>query len=359
MSAWETAPALIRDAAQRLREIGAGNPLLEAEYLLAHAAGFDRVTFLRRDPSVPLPEEAIARFTVLLQRRLVREPLQYVLGGVPFCEVDLEVGPGVLIPRSETEILVERVSAAMRAMERDRARGLSAVRSSGIDVGFGAGAEPGSAARPVVIDVGTGSGAILLALLHRFPEWIGIGCDRSPAALTWACRNLERCRRGQTDPDEAGNVGGLGQRQAATRSQAKSPNGPGDLAGRVLLAQGDLLAAFGSGRASVIVSNPPYIRTRDIPSLASEIRDHEPLEALDGGRDGLGPFRALLPQAAQVLAPGGLFAVELAPDQVDSALDLMAAGGCFERMEGFRDLAGRWRGLLAWRAQSARMRRVP
>jgi release factor glutamine methyltransferase len=118
----------------------------------------------------------------------------------------------------------------------------------------------------------------------------------------------------------------------------------------LLLLRGDLLAALRTGTVDAVVSNPPYIRSVEITDLAPEIREHEPLAALDGGADGLDPFRRLAPEAARVLRPGGLFAVELAPDQPDQAAEFLAAGGEFRAARIFLDLAGRKRGFLARRA---------
>ena len=164
----------------------------------------------------------------------------------------------------------------------------------------------------MVIDVGTGSGAIVLALLHLLPGWHGIGIDSSSAALAWAQRN--RARVGDRSCD---------------------------------LLRGDLLASVRTGVVDAVVSNPPYIRSTEIPGLAPEIREYEPPEALDGGLDGLETFRRLMSEAVRVLRPGGLLAVELAPDQPDEATELLAASGAFHPARIFMDLAGRKRGLLA------------
>lgn len=279
--------ALLRDATARLGRIEAGNPRLEAEYLLAAALRLDRARLFLLPVGQPIAPAAWARFESLLTRREAREPLQYILGTVPFCDLELQVGPGVLIPRSETEVLVERVA---KALARDRERAA------------------------LLVDVGTGSGAILLALLHRLPAWRGIGIDRSPEALHWAGRNAGPWRQ------------------------------------RLLLVRGDLLEALPPASADAIVSNPPYIRRAEIDALAPEIRDYEPRLALDGGEDGLEPLRRLAAQAARVLRPGGLFAVELAPDQVAEAERLLAASGLFAPGESFDDLAGRSRGVLVRRS---------
>lgn len=330
---------LLRGAAARLAAIDAGNPRLEAEYLLAHALGIERSILLRRDPSQAVESDPVASFAALLARRLAREPLQYVLGTVPFAGLDLVIGPGALIPRGETEVLVEQVAAELRSgrlvgsagpaggfrpPRTSGSSGISGVSSStgpaspGRAWGGGGEDDPASSVAlkrtPLVIDVGTGSGAIVLALLRRLPGWRGLGIDSSPAALAWARRNRE-------------NVGEQ----------------------RCDLLRGDLLASVRAGAADVVVSNPPYIRSAEIPGLAPEILEHEPPEALDGGEDGLDPFRRLVGETARVLRPNGLLAVELAPDEPDQAAELLAASGAFRPARIFLDLAGRKRGLLARR----------
>jgi release factor glutamine methyltransferase len=280
--------ALLVDAARRLRGIGAGNPRLEAEYLLAHALRADRLELLRRRPDEPIDAPAASAFERLLERRLLREPLQYVLGTAIFCDLELEVGAGVLIPRSETEILVEEVVHALT---------------------------PASATPLCLVDVGTGSGAILLALLQRMSAARGIGIDLSAAALTWARRNARRAA----------------------------------LELRVEWREGDLLDGVPPGSASAVTANLPYIRSAELPDLAPEIREFEPVLALDGGADGLDLVRRLLPQAVSVLAVGGVLALELAPDQPAQVAGWLAADPRYAEVRTFRDLAGRERGVLARR----------
>ncbi len=276
---------LIRDCARRLERIGAGNPRLEAEYLMAAAMGIPRIRLWLID-SGPDPD-AIARFEGLVVRRLSREPLQYVLGSADFAGLNLDVGPGVFIPRSETEVLVERMADRLRA--------------------------DGGAVR--LIDVGTGSGAVLLGILARLPRARGIGIDTAPSALPLARRNAER--------------NGLGP--------------------RATFARGDLLSAIRPARIwDGIVSNPPYVMECEGPDLSPEIRLHEPPEALFGGKDGLDVVRRLIPGAAERLRPGGTLAIEIGITQRDSALDLLR-GGSWEEATVEPDLTGRPRILLARR----------
>ncbi|MEZ4649734.1 MAG: peptide chain release factor N(5)-glutamine methyltransferase [Candidatus Eisenbacteria bacterium] len=294
-----------QDARSRVEAIGSDAPELEARELLRAALGLDARAFLLLDFSLPLSPEATDRLESFLTRREAHEPLQYLLGTVPFCELELEVGPGVLIPRPETEVLVERLTARIPELPKG-----------------------GSPATPLLVDVGTGSGAILLALLHRFPEFGGLGVDRSEQALRWALINRERSL-------------------SADR--------------RVCFVRGDLLDAVASTNRSsagggdapapsidVIVSNPPYIPTHEVETLAPEVRDHEPRLALDGGPDGLVFVTRIVEAARRLLRPGGLLAFELALDQVDRVAALLERNG-FQVLERYRDLTGRPRGVIARR----------
>jgi release factor glutamine methyltransferase len=279
----------IRGAASKIESIGAGNPRLEAEYLMAAALGVPRIQLWLID-GAPAPD-AIGRFEALLARRLAREPLQYVLGTAEFAGLTLEVGPGVFIPRSETEVLVERVETRLRAR-------------------FG-----GCAAAPRILDVGTGSGAILLALMERFPDATGVGVDVTAEALVWARRNAVRM----------------------------------GMDARVRFVEGDLLGAVGSNeRFDAVISNPPYVTRREMEQLAPEIRDHEPAVALDGGEDGLDLLRRLIPQAPARLSSGGLLALEIGITQGEAVRDILS-NGPWHGIEIHPDLAGRPRVVLVER----------
>ena len=166
-------------------------------------------------------------------------------------------------------------------------------------------ARPGPHRSLRVADIGTGSGAILLALLSELPEAHGIGTDVSVAALATASDNAARL--------------GFGDRAAFVAC--------------------DYAAAL-SGQFDLIVSNPPYVRSAEIMDLATEVRDHDPLGALDGGGDGLDAYRALIPQAARLLAPDGVLAVEVGHDQSGDVSNLMAAAGLMPGVPPKADLAG-------------------
>lgn len=262
-----------------------------------------------REDTVPVPLPLVERFQSMVERRASGEPLQYVLGWVPFCEIELAVGPGVLIPRSETEVLVDEISRWIRGRDEARPRqtaGPASGRRSALPAGRSAGA-------PWIVDVGTGSGAIALALRHRHPHWRVLGIDRSREALDYARRNDR---------------------------------------GRERWVIGDLAGAIGHHRATVVVANLPYIPSGEVPGLSRDVRDHEPGIALDGGPDGLVFVRALCLQASQVLAPGGLLALELALGQPQRVAVLLASHG-FSDVRIYADLTGRARGVLATQPEAA------
>lgn len=209
-----------------------------------------------------------------MARRLAREPVHRILGRRAFWTLDLAISPAVLDPRPDSETLVE---AALALAPRPCAR---------------------------VLDLGTGSGALLCALLTEWPEASGLGVDRSVEACRVARRNVEACGCGA----------------------------------RALVVAGDWGAAL-AGPFDVVVSNPPYIRSDDIAGLDPEVRDHDPALALDGGADGLAAYRAIAPLAARLLAPGGLLAVEVGWTQGEDVAGLLAQAG-FGEVGRRRDLGG-------------------
>jgi release factor glutamine methyltransferase len=237
----------VHEAARLLLDIGAADDLdearLEVEVLYGEAAGLDRAAVIARGGDEP-DADALTRFEALLVRRLKREPLAYILGRRECFGMTFEVGPGVLIPRAETETLIEA--------------GLAAVR------------EHPSARRLVrVADVGTGSGVVALAIAKHALMAKVYGLDSSTAALAVAGRNRKRFA----------------------------------LMERVVPLAGDLLESLPE-RVDVVVANLPYVRTADIETLAPEVRDWEPRAALDGGADGLDVIRALCSQLPEHLADG-------------------------------------------------------
>jgi len=214
------------------------------------------------------------------QRRLKGEPVARILGHKEFWGLPLQLTPATLVPRPDTEAVVELALEMLRAN--------------------------GAADRPLrIADLGTGSGAILLALLSELPEAHGFGTDISAAALQTA----------------AANAAGAG------------------LAGRATFIACDYAAGL-TGLFDLIVSNPPYIQSADIGGLAAEVRDYDPLAALDGGADGLDAYRALIPQAACILAPGAVLVVEAGQGQSGDIEALMTAARLTRERAPKADLAG-------------------
>jgi release factor glutamine methyltransferase len=308
----------IAEAARAIREIGAGNPRFEAELLLAQAIERPRAFLFTHPEYVPAEKEQ-ACLNELLGRRLSGEPLQYVLGTAAFRELTLRVGPGVLIPRSETEVLVGIVWDALRLWRQGAGRRTT-------PTGPGQGRE-----KPWVIDVGVGSGAILLALVHEAlhqlpaegawpgpgPLWFNpLGIDLSPVALGYTVDNAR--------------LNGLP---------------------RPMLVQGDLLSAVRApcvpgGQVAAIVSNPPYITTAEMTELAPEIREHEPPVALHGGVDGLGVIRRLLDEAGPFVRQGALLGFEIGATQEAAVGDELARRGLGGLATIHPDLAGRPRVVM-------------
>jgi len=270
--------------ARRLLE-GAGVPEapLEAELLVAHALGLGRAALYARLVE-PLPGGAFRRLACLVGRRLSREPLPYVLGRREFYGLELAVTPVAMIPRQETELLVE---LALRWLW----------------------ARPGPR---LVVDVGTGCGAIALAIARHAPPGVRVlATDVSAAALALARENARR----------------LG------------------LASRLEWVLADLLAPF-RGPLDLVVANPPYVSTAELAQAPPELR-WEPRRALDGGPEGLRETSRLLAQTPSRLAPGGALVLELAPQRAEAVLALARRHLPGARLELHHDLAGQPRALLA------------
>ncbi|ESR24079.1 peptide chain release factor N(5)-glutamine methyltransferase [Lutibaculum baratangense] len=276
-----------RALARRLAERGCDTPDLDARLLTSHAVTGDasRYVLIARDP---LDVEARARLEDLAGRRLAGEPVARILGRREFWSLDFELSPDTLDPRPDTETLV-----AEALCEIDRG--------------------PGREAALRLADFGTGSGCILVALLSELPNARGLGIDVSPHALRTARRNAEA-------------------------------NGVGE---RARFVAGDWGAAI-SARLDVIVTNPPYIESENVPGLAAEVARFDPRRALDGGDDGLEAYRALLPQVPALLAPDGVFMAEIGSSQSAAVSELATAHGLrVDRVA--RDLAGRDRVVVARR----------
>lgn len=280
-----TLMAAVQWTAGYLENKGIDSPRLTAELLMSHCLEQDRLT-LYLDHDRPLNTDELAAYRRLIQRRVRREPVAYITGTRGFWDVDLAVSPEVLIPRPDTETLVaETLDLLDQAAERLH--------------------------RPVrVLELGSGSGAVIVALAHARPGCYCAAVDLSPAA---ARITLENARRNGCLPL------------------------PDMLAG-------SWFSAFGSrARFDLIVSNPPYIPTQDIDTLAPEIRNHEPRSALDGGPDGLSSIRRILNDAASYLNTGGHLLLEVGFDQSRAVTALARAIPAFEKTRRIRDDAGHHR----------------
>lgn len=246
---------------RQLEEAGVESPVMDARLLVEAGAGVSRLDIIT-DPRRAVGEAQVEAVAALAARRAGREPMGYILGRKHFWTLDLMVGPDVLIPRPETEMLVE---AALRRLPTDRP------------------------AR--VLDLGTGSGAILLAVLAERPLATGLGVDSSTGALAIAVANA-----------------------AALALESRAAFQLGDWATGL------------EGRFDLALSNPPYIATGALPSLAAEL-SFEPRAALDGGEDGLAAYRAMIPSLPALLAPGGGFALEVGQGQAEAVASSARAAG--------------------------------
>lgn len=283
---------MMRWSGAYLEEKGVERGRLDAEHLLAHALETERLQlYLQYDR--PLTASELDRFRPLLRRRARREPLQYILGVAAFRELDLTVDPRVLIPRPETEVLVQEV----------------------LDW-----AADAATAGMTALDVGTGSGAIALSLALEGPFQRVVATDASAEALEVAAEN------------------------AAARG----------LEDRVELRHGALFEPLEPGeRFHVVVSNPPYVGEVEAAELEPEVTEWEPREALFAGPDGLAVLRALVARAGEHLEEGGLLALELGAGQAGPVVAAVEEAGGWDDIRVRKDLAGRERVLLARRPHPA------
>ena len=280
---------LRRQAWEALKAAEIADPVREADWLLASALGRPLSTLVFEGDRVIAPGK-IERAWTLIRRRAAREPLQYLLGTQEFCGLELAVTPDVLIPRPETELLVEATLQAVR------------------DIG-----------RPLVLDVGTGSGCIAVSLTRARSDATVYALDIAAPALTVAKANA--MRHGVYD--------------------------------RIRFVQADLLTAFSAspgGLFDVIVSNPPYIPARELDALQPEVAWYEPRVALAAGTDGLDYHRRLLSGAQELLKASGRLILELGCGQADQVLRLAQQTGAFISLVCRKDAAGIERVFVARKA---------
>lgn len=265
-----------KDAQGRLKAARLDSPSIDARLLLEAAAEVSRTDILT-DPYRLMTPEALARLDGYVERRLKREPVSRILGRKGFWKIMLSVTPDVLSPRPDTEAILD---VCLKAFPDGRPFQMA--------------------------DLGVGSGAILLAMLAERRAAKGLGTDVSEDALAVA-------------RDNAASLG-LEDRAAFLRT--------------------DWTSGLSDASFDLVVSNPPYIPSRDIEDLDPEVRDHDPRLALDGGEDGLDAYRRLAPEIRRILKPGGIFAVEIGWDQAAAVRPLFEAAG-FDEVKVVKDLAGR------------------
>lgn len=277
-----TVGSILKWTEQYFREKGVESPRLDAEILLSHVLEKERI-YLYVEFDAPLERQELARFRALVKQRAMRVPVAYIVGYKEFMGLRFSVTPDVLIPRPDTEILVE---AALGRLEK-----LSA---------------------PRLLDIGVGSGAILLSLLAKLPEATGVAVDISPEALEVARRNAEA----------------LGVAQ------------------RVVFRCGDLYAPVAGETFDAVLSNPPYIPEADLAALAPEVRK-EPRGALAAGRDGLDFYRRLTARGAEFVRADGFLALEIGVFQAAAVAALAEGMQGFGKAEVLKDYGGIERVVLA------------
>ena len=263
----ETIGALIDEAARRLGAAGIETPRREAAILLAHGLGLDAASMRLRDRHRSVGASDRARFHDLVARRATRAPLAHVTGTQGFWTLELAVSDATLVPRADSETLID----SLLALRPDRDAALR------------------------MLDLGTGTGCLLLAALSEYPRAWGIGVDRSMRACALAAANA---RTNRLDGRSAFLCGGW---SAALAADAR--------------------------RFDLVLSNPPYIRSADIAGLMPEVARFEPAMALDGGADGLDAYRTILSDAAGRLAEDGLAIVEIGAGQLDEVRAIAAESG--------------------------------
>lgn len=268
MSEGASYDALLRDTAVALTAAGIDNARFEARLLLSHATGLTIEQLISRGPD-PAPVPAATRLRELTARRVRREPMAYILGEREFWGLPFKVSPAVLIPRPDSETVIETVLDLLP----DRSRKLR------------------------ILDLGLGSGCLLLTLLREYPQATGVGIDASESALAIA----------------RANAGALG------------------VAPRAHLLAGDWRQAGWSERLEgpfdLLVSNPPYIESAVVEGLMPEVSAHEPRLALDGGADGLAAYRIIAAASPKLVVPGGWAIVEVGEGQAPEIASLFAAAG--------------------------------
>lgn len=276
-----------RETLQSARELlemsGLNDADREAEFIVSHCLGIDRLHLYKEDPDIP--ERILLQIYEYLRRRAAREPLQYILGYAEFHGLKIKAGPGVLIPRPETELMVEKAVKIIKSKQ----------------------------SKLKILDLCTGSGCIALALAGEFPDAEVYATDNSEAAIRYAEENVDRNR-----------------------------------IKNVTFLKGNLFDPLKNldNKFDVIISNPPYIRRADMINLQPEIKDWEPVEALNGGEDGLDYYRIIIPESKNYLKEHGYLVLEIGIGQSDE-VKWMAEEAGFQDIIAIRDYSGIERILIA------------
>ena len=272
----------LREVAAILGEYGIEDSHKEAEIIFTRCIEMGKVALYRDNPALSPSQREELRS--ILERRGKREPLQYILGHVDFCGLKIHVGPGVLIPRPETELMAEEVIKTVNPpLPPFTKGGQGGLDNSTLNTQH-------STLR--ILDLCTGSGCLAVALAKEFPAAEVFGTDISEKALEYAMMNV--------------SINGIQN---------------------VTFLRGDLYEPVKGGTFDIIVSNPPYIRKEEIRTLQPEIRDWEPLEALDGGEDGLQFYREILSCAPEYLVQGGSLIMELGQGEADDVIKIAENSG--------------------------------
>jgi release factor glutamine methyltransferase len=291
--------ALILRFQDTLAQAGVDNPALDARLLVAHALGCERVDLVLQSERV-LTEDDVTRVEALIARRVKREPVARILGMREFWGLPFGLNEATLEPRPDSETLVETMLALWSGARGQQSKVPLPLREGGRD----SAQSKLCAQRLRILDLGTGTGCLLLALLHEWPEATGLGVDVAIRAVEQAMENAER----------------LG------------------LAGRAEFRVGDWLEGIDE-TFDIVVSNPPYIVSGDIPALMPDVREHDPLAALDGGTDGLDVYRHLIPRLPKFLNPNGFAVFEVGQGQAGAVRALFREAG-FADITVHKDLGG-------------------
>lgn len=281
MSEIWTIGAILKWTGQYFGEKGVDTPRLDAEVLLSHILGKDRL-YLYTHFDQPLTPDELALYRDCVKKRVMRQPVAYITGCKEFMGLTFKVNAAVLVPRPDTEVLVEAAAGLLQGVDN-----------------------------PVAADLGTGSGAIIISILHMLDQAKGVAVDISSQALAVA-------------------------RENAVANQ---------VADRLTLKEGDLFTPLHGCRFDAILSNPPYIPAADIAGLTAEVRT-EPRLALDGGSDGLAFYRRIMAAGPAFLQPGGFIAVEVGLGQAAVVAELAMQGG-LAQIKIIKDLAGIERVVIA------------